>query len=539
MGKCSTSTLTLRLRSLTKCSLVILLSGVAIPIAFSLLRFVPFPGALRSKFNAWVIDPPLFGTKHDTPVLFGLAQVPKRGQALFIFYFLVINIMFSSVNYEYTNPNIWYPDNKWRWMVMLVSNRLGLLSFANLPLVFLYAGRNNFLLWVTNWSHSTFLLIHRWIAAIATLQAILHSIIYLHAYVKAGTHASESKKPFWYWGAIATIGMSILLPTSVLPIRKRLYELFLAWHVAISVLVVAGCYWHILFEYQHQWGYETWIIIVMAVWGFDRVFRFLRLARHGVQRAEVTIVDDEYIRVHVPHVTSSGYAYLYFPTLTWRVWENHPFSVASTMLPASTNLTALDRDSTDLDIEKHPEILSSSVKGSSNSGRSPSDSLRESYRAGITFYIRGKTGITSAIRKRTSLPVFLEAGYSAHSPSSLHTSPTLIVLAGGVGITAVLPALQTHPGRAKLYWGCRTQAFVDDVKSIGVLSHVEQEIIVGRRMAVREILESELIGGATGEIAVLVSGPGGMADEVRNVVGDIVRKQTGVRVKLVMESFSW
>ena len=422
---------------------------------------------------------------------------------------------------------------------MLVSNRLGLLSFANLPLVFLYAGRNNFLLWVTNWSHSTFLLIHRWIAAIATLQAILHSIIYLHAYIKAGTYTANAKLPYWYWGAVATIGMSILFPASVLPIRKRVYEIFLAWHVAISILIVAGCYWHIVFEYHHSWGYETWIFIVMAIWAFDRVFRFLRLARHGIQQARVTVIDEEYIRIDVPHVTSGGYAYLYFPTLTWRVWENHPFSVASTMLPATVRSRTPERESSDVDIEKHPEVLSSSVAKNSSSDRRRSGSLRESFEAGITFYIRGKTGLTSALRNRTTLPVLLEAGYSAHSASSLHTSPTLIALAGGVGITAVLPALQTHPGRAKLYWGCRTQTFVDNVRSIGVLSRVEQDITVGRRMAVREILESELTGGMTGEVVVLVSGPEGMADEARNVVGEIVRKSTGVRVRLLVESFSW
>lgn len=141
---------------------------------------------------------------------------------------------------------------------MLVANRLGLLSFANLPLVFLYAGRINILIWITDWSHSTFLLLHRWIAGIATLQAILHSAVYLYVYVKAGTHSAESKLPYWYWGIIATLGMFILFPSSILPIRKKFYELFLAWHVIISILIVVGCYYHIIFEFSHQWGYETW-----------------------------------------------------------------------------------------------------------------------------------------------------------------------------------------------------------------------------------------------------------------------------------------
>ncbi|KAF2856500.1 ferric reductase-like protein transmembrane component 4 [Plenodomus tracheiphilus IPT5] len=521
-----------------KYGLVILLSGAVIPIAFSLLRFFPFPGGARSKFNAWIIDPPLFGTKHDAPVFFGLGQMPTRGQGLFIFYFIVINTVLSAVNYQYADANIWYPDNKWRWMVMLVSNRLGLLSFANMPLVFLYAGRNNILLWLTNWSHSTFLILHRWIAGIATLQAILHSIIYLDAYVRAGTHTTESKKPYWYWGIIATLGMTILFPTSILPIRRKAYELFLAWHVAISILVVAGCYWHIVFEFQHQWGYETWIIICMAVWGFDRVARLLRLMLNGIKTAEVTIIDDEYASVTVANISASGHAYLYFPTLTWRVWENHPFSVASTMLPLVAGQDSPLSSRLSSDVEKQPVAMSSPSSDSHTQDSGPSRNSTKPLQNGITFYVRTHTGTTSMLRRRTNLPILVEAGYASHSPSSLHTSPTLIALTGGVGITAVLPHLRTHPGRVKLYWGCRTHALVDAVRKTGALDGVDQEIFVGKRVAIKQILERELVRGG-GEVCVLVSGPAGMVDEVRNLVGGIVSKGGGVRVKLAVESFSW
>jgi Ferric reductase like transmembrane component len=504
---------------------------------------MPFPGAWRSKFNAWIIDPPFLGSKHDTPILFGLVQMPKRGQALFIFYFIVINSVLSAVNYQYADPNTWYPDDKYRWMTMLISNRLGLLSFANLPLVFLYAGRNNILLWITNWSHSTFLLLHRWIAAIATLQAILHSIIYLYVYVKAGTHSSESKEPYWYWGIVGTLGLTLLFPLSVLPIRKKVYELFLAWHVAISILVVVGCYYHIVKEFSHQWGYETWIYICMAVWGFDRAFRILRLARHGVKRAEITVIDDEYVRITVPDVATSGHAYLYFPTLTWRVWENHPFSVASTVIstPNSPTQKTLTFDG---DIEKQPKDSSFPIRDSSDSKSQSSDpwvSLKGHSQAGLTFYIRTMTGLTMRLRERSSVPVLLEAGYSSHSlvAEPLQNSPTLIALAGGVGITAVLPHVRAHPGRAKVYWGCRTQTLAEDLKSTGALSNVEKEIFVGKRMAIRDILENELGHSTKSEVCVLVSGPEGMNDEVRNVVGDIVKKRSGIKVRLEVESFNW
>ncbi|CBX94945.1 hypothetical protein IAQ61_008388, partial [Plenodomus lingam] len=513
--------------------LVIFLSGVVIPIAFSLLRFVPFPETLRAKFHAWIIDAPLFGTKHDSPVFFGLFQMPTRGQGLFIFYFIAINTVLSAVNYQSASPNTWFPDNPWRWMVMLVSNRLGLLSFANMPLVFLYAGRNNVLLWMTDWSHSTFLILHRWIAGIATLQAILHSIIYLVAFVKAGTHATESEKPYWYWGIIATLGMTILFPTSMLPIRKKVYELFLAWHVIISILVVVGCYWHIVFEFQHQWGYETWIIICMAIWGFDRTARLLRLLLNGVKTANITVIDDEYISVMVPNVSASGHAYLYFPTLTWRLWENHPFSVASSILPiplpSPPHSTHPSRLSSSADIEKQPTALFSSPVSPS-----PDNPLHTA--TGITFYVRTHTGITALLRTRTTLPLLLETGYTSHAPSALHTSPTLIALAGGVGITAVLPHLRTHPGRVKLYWGCRTRGLVDAVRSTGALDGVDVEVVIGKRVGVQEVLDREI--GGRGEVCVLVSGPGGMVDEVRGVVGSVIKKR-GVRVRLAVESFGW
>ncbi|KAK1972166.1 ferric reductase-like protein transmembrane component 4 [Colletotrichum sublineola] len=519
-----------------KYGLVILLSGILIPVAFSLLRFVPLPAKWCSIFSAWVIDPPLFGSHHDTPVFFGLAVMPKRGQALFVFYFIVINTVLSAVNYEYADPNTWFPGDRWRWMCMLVSNRLGLLSFSNLALVFLYAGRNNLLLWVTDWPHSTFLLLHRWIAAIATLQAILHSIIYLDVYVKNGTHSSESKEPYWYWGVVATVCLVVLFPTSAMPVRKKVYELFLAWHVAMAILVVAGCYWHIVFAFRHKWGYEVWIFVCMAVWGFDRVARIARLARYGVKRASVAVIDGEYCRVTIPGTHASGVAYVYFPTLTWRVWENHPFSVASAILPSARQRGEHVAESSD-DVEKRTATITSLLEERHSS---ISHSTRESPQVGITFYIRMQSGITSLLRHRDSIPVLLETGYPSHSPlsESPHNSPTLVALAGGVGITAVLPYVRSHPGHVKLYWGCRSRGLVDDIESAGVLSGIESELFIGKRMALREVLENVLLGGRD-EVCVLVSGPDGLIDEVRCVFNEIVSDGKGGRARLMVESFGW
>ena len=263
--------------------------------------------------------------------------MPTRGQAFFILYLIAINVVLSAAGFQSREPNTWYPSSSGGdgEIVTYLTNRLGVLSFANIPLVFLYAGRNNVLLWLTNWSHGTFLLLHRWVAWIATLQAALHSAIYLEIYVHTGKHAAESQLPYWVWGVVATLCMAILLPSSILPIRESLYELFLAWHVLLSIFVLAGCYWHILARFETQWGYENWIYTAIAIWGFERTMRLARLVRNGIKTARVAVIDDDYVRVDIEHVSGSGHAYLYFPTLAWRVWENHPFSVASAVLPPS------------------------------------------------------------------------------------------------------------------------------------------------------------------------------------------------------------
>ncbi|KAL1598964.1 hypothetical protein SLS60_008109 [Paraconiothyrium brasiliense] len=511
-----------------KYSIVVIVTCFALPIALSFLRFVPFPHKLVTRFNAWVIDPPLWGTKQKQPIAGGLGLMPTRGQALFIAYILIINIILSSIGYRSAQPNAWNPDSVRNEIITLVANRVGVLSFANLPLLILYSSRNNFLLWVTDWSHSTFLLLHRWVAGVATVQAILHSIIYLRLRIEAHTHAEESKLPYWIWGIVGTLSMSLLLPSSVLYIRQKAYELFLASHVALSVLTIVGCYYHILFRFAHQWGYESWIWAAMAVWGFDRILRMLRMARNGLRSAVVTKVDDDYVRVDVPDVAATGHAYLYFPTLTWRVWENHPFSVASTATPQYVPKSKSLVDEESVPYRKDEIKVSTTAASSNGSTHGPA-------KLGLTFFLRRQGGLTQHLLSRVSLPVFVESSYGTHVDTS-HL-PHLVCIVGGIGITAVLPYLRSHPGSSKLYWGVRSIGIVHAVDD-ELLKNVDKVVFVGSRMNIRTVVQEEAAFAGEGGITVLVSGPGGMADEARVVVSEIGR-QGKASMRLVDEAFSW
>ncbi|PKS05943.1 hypothetical protein jhhlp_007776 [Lomentospora prolificans] len=542
--------------------LVVLITGVGIPVAFSFLRFLPFPKSWVSTFYAYVIDPPAFGTRHAVPA-FGLAIIPTRGQALFIFYIIAINVILSSVGYRATGDNAWFATSAAQ-IRAYISNRVGVLSFANLPLTILYGSRNNVLLRLTNWSHMTFLLVHRWIGFICMLQAVLHSAIYLQEFLENGTHAEESKLPYWYTGIVATLALSVIIPLSLLPIRRKFYELFLSSHVVLSAVSIIGCWYHIIYRYGYQWGYETWIYMAIAFMSFDHLFRILRTARHGVKHAYVTAIDSEYYRIDIPGVSSRGHIYMYFPTLTWRVWENHPFSVAGVMG------RPLDCEEVTWSEAKTKGATSGSEIEKETTAKSPSSSSSVSAAAsgpaGVTLYMRVQDGATSFLAARAGkgpVPVLVEGSYGVESTGLFHDNhvradssyPNILCIAGGVGITAILPVLQNAQslgkpiGNVKLYWGARSQALVDAVSSSITSRSVdadgrvrwgdaEVQVAIGERMSIRAIIESEINDRTVGGTTVVVCGPAAMADEVRCTVTALGR-HSGVVVRLVEESFDW
>ena len=64
-----------------------------------------------------------------------------------------------------------------------VTNRTGVFAVANLPILWVFSGRNDVFLWLTSWDFATFNSFHRWVARIMTVEAIVHSIGYTYLYV--------------------------------------------------------------------------------------------------------------------------------------------------------------------------------------------------------------------------------------------------------------------------------------------------------------------------------------------------------------------
>lgn len=321
---------------------------------------------------------------------------------------------------------------------------------------------------------------------------------------------------------------------SVLPIHKRFYEAFLLGRILSAIITLLGCWYRVWYLYENLWGFEMLLYACFAAWGADRVFRVIRMAKWGVKEATITRIDDDYFRIDILNVAMEGHAFLYFPPLSWCFWENHPFSVASSIVGPSLQYDTSGAAS--------PINETASSDSSEKKATTPMTNVKAPPPSHVSnqlaFLSRVEKGMTQKLAARcgSTVPVLIEGGYSRVSVGDKY--PQVVAIVGGVGITTVLPVLRRHPGRAKVYLGARNINQVDHVRSSGMLDGIDvAEISVGKRLDVRSILDVE-IDGKVKHVMVITSGPQAMADDVRAAVVNIIGR-TGVNVKLVDERFSW
>lgn len=494
------------------------------PILDTLSRW-PFSFSARQSWSLYLI-----GTYHVRPLPFSLGNVPLIGHTVFIAIFFVLVVVFSAVDYRSIQPNTIYRTGLYEETLLNFANRTGHMAYALLPLMILFAGRNNLLLWVTNWSHSTYLLLHRWIARVFTLLAILHSIAELVAYKYKGLYPAEEKLEYWIWGAVATVAASTSIVLSGLYLRRWQYEIFLITHILLAIFILAGCWYHIVLYYGMKWGYQDWVIAASAAWFFDRAWRFLRVLKNGIRRAKVTDIGADIVRIDVKGVrwdaTPGQHCYAYFPTLKpLRPWENHPFSILpSSMLHPSC---ALSSSSSSEDIEKHHDHSKPSldwVQGQRTT-------------AGLTFFVRKSTGLTQALKSHHGLLTLLDGPYPNNPTEAVLRCDRVLLIGGGIGITGLLPWVKAHHN-VKLCWSLKnsSDALAQELDAItGGLR--DKDVRIGSRLEVAKLLEEEVQAGWE-KIGVVVCGPGGLCDDARAAVVTAAKKGKSV-FELEVDAYSW
>ena len=374
---------------------------------------------------------------------------------------------------------------------------------------------------------------------------------------------------YYWWGIIATIAMSLSLVFAILPIRQRMYELFLVTHIAIVILALVGCWYHIQLRFAQDWGYEVWLYISFAFWGFDRLTRLAITGYRNMGGITTRAIAElmpggTFLKITVfpaaPWTARAGqHAFLSFPS-TGRFWESHPFSVAGwnnghkspSPLPASVNVAG------DKDPEKEMSITTAPVDATSTP--TSLHQFRGLPERSITFLIRPFKGITKSLHDELMhspakpIPISLTfEGPYGHSVNIQHAD-SILCIGGGIGITALLAYVQMYiegrrsgtmrASRLLLAWSHREREFAEIVRGMLPVDAAATGVECiwtctsggNPRMTVGGVLKAEMEG--VKRLAVLVCAPGEMADDVRReVVANV--GIGGTKIDYHEESFAW
>ncbi|KAJ6027669.1 FAD-binding 8 [Penicillium canescens] len=541
--------------------------------------------SLYHRFRTHITVPATFvplSSRHQQ--LWYSHAIPKRVDSLIVFGFWAVTIILSFVKYESFTGNIETPSlvqKNWQYS----SDRTGILSYACLPFLWLFSGRNNIFLWATNFTNQSFITFHRHVAWACTLLAAVHSINYSVVFaVYDGRYWTAWIEEYWYMGVVATILMCFMLVQSMTWFRQHSYEVFLAIHLVFAVVVIVGLFMHTSFDGLEFVGY-LWAPV--GLWIIDRLARVFRIfycnlnVRFGKQffskpYSTVTYSEEsDLIKIEViPGASTTprpkpGQHYFLYQGGVLKFWENHPFSLGA-WAPA--------------------------LEGKSEFSSPAMDQNK------LIFYIRPYDGGTRRLRDQCRkandilYPNLLVEGPYGHTEPMHHFDTNLMVV-GGTGIAAALPYLLSHLERVKrrqtktsrihLVWSIRqremwNQVFTDDLLQVLQSSDITITIYCSNlattlqdlssaetdasnktvlaatatpvssptrsggvrfmpgRPNVRELLMAEVeeSKASTSSIGVFTCGPAQMADECRSSVYEVM-KHGFHAIDYFEEAFGW
>ncbi|KAK2612676.1 hypothetical protein QQS21_001293 [Conoideocrella luteorostrata] len=355
------------------------------------------------------------------------------------------------------------------------SDRVGVIAYALTPLSIMLSSRESLLSVLTGVPYQSFNFLHRWLGYIIVIQSLLHTIgwliVQLNLYQPQPQVALEwVVQPYIIWGLVAMILLLILFVLSTpWGIRATGYEFFRKAHYVLAMIYIGACWAH--------WNkLECFLIPAFILWGIDRGARLVRtgmlhyhpsssISAAGFRPTPATITrfpDSEHgdvLRLDLENEQDSWkigqHFYLCFTESS--IWQSHPF-------------TPLNAPVVEKGLVKHSYIM----RAKSGETRKLAELTQKK--------ILAAAGVDS--NQLTTTPVLLTGGYGEDLLERVDKSTNIVCIAGGTGITYVLPILlhlarsrSASERRIQLVWAMRHSWNVDWVEDeMAVLRRAQKDL---------------------------------------------------------------
>ncbi|KAK9354930.1 hypothetical protein V1523DRAFT_439044 [Lipomyces doorenjongii] len=231
------------------------------------------------------------------------------GTMLIIASYLGLNILYTFIHGGASSTQIF-------------ANRIGLISIVNMPILFLLGSKTGLLVDWTGWSHEGYIILHKHVGRVVCITAIAHVFAYC-AVVPISTRVQINNEAIV--GLIATTCFGIILGTSLAPLRARLYEIFLYFHVWFIVLPLP-------FLFFHWVRTKPYVITCAVIFAWDRFTRFKNV-HHVIGISQNLSGDTVKLCMNTRttfseiHWTTGQYVYISITSLAR--FQYHPFTIAS------------------------------------------------------------------------------------------------------------------------------------------------------------------------------------------------------------------
>lgn len=485
---------------------------------------------ILSKLKAWLVYQP-------RPLRFINKTLPSNGTSLLVLMFIALQVFYTLFKVPLSLS-----------MLFVFADRTSLLFIANLPLLYLFAAKNQPIKLLTGYSYEELNIFHRRLGEVLCLLALLHSAGMIGVWYTVLRPVGLTLIKFILMKIIllglgALVAYELIYFTSLGTFRQKWYELFLVSHVFLQAAAL-------ILVWFHHHGSRPYVGIALGIFLVDRLVYRILLKTSTIQASLEIKEDNETVTLSAdirPDEHRQSLRYVTGATCIKGGWKatEHVFLTVPSLAPKHI-------------IQAHPFTIASKAPHS------------QAEKASLELLVRAQSGFSADLvrhaRSHETVAVRLDGPYGSQSAIRLlNDSVHTVVVAGGSGLAVAWPMLSSllevsdrdleDPYRARadkkclFIWVVREQSHIswlgdqkmEYLKARGVTVVVPPPTSIQGHPDIKQIIESWFDGFGEHDfvqkIGVVASGPDGLNRAVRNTCASWIKQ--GMNVSIEIEKFGW